>query len=396
MFDGILLAAAVVACLLGLWPFGPYQLSLIVARRLHRFPPTPDITSPAPVDETFAICLCAYNEAAVIIDKVTDLLRLRQAAGGQLEILIYVDGASDSTAALLEPYADRIRLAVGRERRGKTHGMNALVAQTQASILMFTDANVRIDSDAIAVLRRYFGDPTIGCVCSHLNYINASQSATALVGDAFWSFNEWSKGLETATGSVIGADGSLFAIRRRLHRRVPKGLFDDLFVSLGVLLSGYRVVRAPDLRAFEMHTTLAFEEFRRKVRIACECMHVHIELWPELRHLNAWNLYKYIGHRLLRWIGGYFLLAGVLLFYASAALAFGPLAAVLGVGVLLALFAAGLWARIRVARTLLNVLLAFVGNAVGAWRALRGKRAIIWDPLSSTREALPDVRTASR
>jgi hypothetical protein len=177
---------------------------------------------------------------------------------------------------------------------------------------------------------------------------------------------------------------------------VPKGLFDDLFVSLGVLLSGYRVVRAPDLRAFEMHTTLAFEEFRRKVRIACECMHVHIELWPELRHLNAWNLYKYIGHRLLRWIGGYFLLAGVLLFYASAALAFGPLAAVLGVGVLLALFAAGLWARIRVARTLLNVLLAFVGNAVGAWRALRGKRAIIWDPLSSTREALPDVRTASR
>jgi hypothetical protein len=32
---------------------------------------------------------------------------------------------------------------------------------------------------------------------------------------------------------------------------VPNGLIDDIFVSLGILLAGYRVVRAPELRAFE-------------------------------------------------------------------------------------------------------------------------------------------------
>ena len=192
--------------------------------------------------------MCAYNEAPIIADKVEDLLSLREAAGGDLDILIYVDGATDDTASILEPYRDRIRLVIESDRRGKTHGMNLLVAQTHASIVMFTDANVRIDPSAVSVLRRYFADPTIGCVCSNLTYVNASQSATAFVGSAFWSFNEWSKGLETATGSVIGADGSLFAIRRRLHRPVPKGLFDDIFVSLGILLAGYRVVRAPELR----------------------------------------------------------------------------------------------------------------------------------------------------
>ena len=67
------------------------------------------------------------------------------------------------------------------------------------------------------------------------------------------------------------------------------------------------MVRAPELKAFETHTTKAEDEFRRKVRIACECMHVHFTLWPELRRLDAWNVYKYIGHRLLRWIGGYLL-----------------------------------------------------------------------------------------
>src|SRR6516165_11818802 len=140
-----------------LWPFGPYQLSLVVARRLHRFAPAPDPAQTVATrgDDTFAICMCAYNEAAVIADKVEDLLRLREAAGGDLDILIYVDGASDETASILEPYRDRIQLVIANDRRGKTYGMNLLVGRTRASIVMFTDANVRIDPSAVAVLRHY-------------------------------------------------------------------------------------------------------------------------------------------------------------------------------------------------------------------------------------------------
>src|ERR1700731_1404818 len=257
MLAAVLFTIGAVSILIALWPFGPYQITLLAARRLYRFPLTPDPSRVVPrtSDDSFAICVCAYNEAPIIADKVEDLLSLREASGADLDILIYIDGATDDTASILEPYRGRVRLVIESDRHGKTHGMNLLVAQTHASIVMFTDANVRIDPSAVPVLRRYFADPTIGCVCSHLTYVNASQSATAFVGSAFWSFNEWSKGLETATGSVIGADGSLFAIRRRLHRPVPKGLFDDIFVSLGILLAGYRVVRAPELRAYETHTT---------------------------------------------------------------------------------------------------------------------------------------------
>src|SRR5262249_39837120 len=156
--------------------------------RLCRFPPTPDPAQivPGQSDESFALCMCAYNEAPIIADKVHDLLILREAAEGRLDILIYVDGATDDTASILEPYRDRVRLRIESDRRGKTHGMNLLVAQTHASIVMFTDANVRIDPSAVSVLRRYFADPTIGCVCSNLTYVNASESATAFVGSAFW------------------------------------------------------------------------------------------------------------------------------------------------------------------------------------------------------------------
>ncbi len=382
-----LAVAAVLALLVAFWPFGPYQLSLLLARRLHAFPPFP-VARGAATTETMAICLCVYNEKAVIREKVEDLLRLR-ASANELEILIYVDCADDGTTEILDAYRDRIEVVVSPERHGKTYGMNLLVSRTMASIVAFTDANVLITPDAVAVLRRYFADPSIGCVCSDLTYLNPQDSATANVGAGYWRMNEWSKSLESATGSVIGADGSLFAIRRSLHRLVPKGLFDDIYVSLGVLLQGFRVVRAPELKAFETHTTEAQDEFRRKVRIACECMHVHFTLWPELRRLDAWNLYKYVGHRLLRWIGGYVILLGCLLALAAVWVAAGPAWAV---GLPLAgsaVFWLAVTARFGLALKCWNVLLAFAGNGVGVWRALQGRRSVTWNaPESARRVAL--------
>jgi glycosyltransferase involved in cell wall biosynthesis len=380
-------------CLLvGLYPFGPYQLSLLVARRLRPAPPVPQ-PHPAAAPETFAICLCAYNEERTIEAKIEDLLQLRKAAG-QLEILVYVDAAADRTAALLEPYRDRITLVVSPERRGKTHGMNLLVGMTRASVLMFTDANVRIEPDAVAVLRRYFADPSVGCVCSHLTYVNDDAGATATVGSAYWRLNEWTRGLETDTGSAIGGDGSLFAMRRALHVPVPLGLFDDLFLPLTVLSKGHRVVRAPELRAFEWHTTSPADEFKRKIRIACECMAVHAVLWPRLRTLDWWHLYKYVMYRLLRWIGGWFLATACVLLTIAA----GLLVGVLPTLALLLLAGGGLWLglrwRIGPVEQLWNMLLAFAGNAIGAWRALRGERAVTWNVAASARPESAAARTA--
>jgi glycosyltransferase involved in cell wall biosynthesis len=127
-------------------------------------------------------------------------MRLRETAG-ELEILVYIDAASDRTAEMLESWRDRIMLVVSPERRGKTHGMNLLVGMAEASVVMFTDANVEIAPDAVAVLCRWFADPGIGCVCSHLTYVNHDAGATAAVGSAYWRLNEWTRGLETETGA---------------------------------------------------------------------------------------------------------------------------------------------------------------------------------------------------
>lgn len=383
----LLFGIAFLCLFIAVFPFGPYQATLLLAKRLGMVRPI-GRQGAAAEELRFAICLCAYNEEAVIRQKIENMLALRKASG-ELDILIYVDAASDRTAEIVASFEPEVTLVASKERHGKPWGMNRLVSLTDADIVLFTDANVMVDETAIANLRRYFADPEVGCVTSHLSYTNPDDTATSEVGSFYWRLDEWTKGLETETGSAMGADGSLFAIRRELHRPTPDHLIDDLFVSMSILCKGYRLIRGADVNAYESHTTIAHDEFKRKVRIACQCMGVHQALWPELRSLTAWNLYKYVGHRLIRWIGGYFLLASAVFFALALWVGFGVWVMLGFVAIFAVVMLLGSLAKIRLIEQINNVVLAFAGNTLGVWRAYWGEPVVTWDLAGSARNDMP-------
>jgi cellulose synthase/poly-beta-1,6-N-acetylglucosamine synthase-like glycosyltransferase len=378
-------AAALLCLLLALHPFVFYPLSL---RRLSRRQSPPHGVAqarPHTAGPSVAICVCAYNEESCIERKMANLLELR-AQFGALDILVYVDGSSDRTAELLAPFADSATLIVSSGRHGKTHGMNLLVAQSTADIVVFTDANVDVDPRAIEALVRAFDDPEVGCVCGHLVYTNGQETATAEIGSLYWRLEEQVKRSESALGAVMGADGSLFAIRRRLHEPVPETLIDDMFVSLSILCAGYRVVRAPDALAYEASVTAPAEEFRRKIRIACQACNVHRVLWPRLRRLPALIVYMYLSHKLLRWLSGFNLLLSAALGAAALALLGVPAAALLAATAAgCVLLAASVRYQLRPWVAIAEILIALLGAAAGVLQSVRGQTFQIWTPAASIR-----------
>jgi cellulose synthase/poly-beta-1,6-N-acetylglucosamine synthase-like glycosyltransferase len=370
--------------LLAMHPFVLYPLSLrIAAARRQRRPRCillGEVERPR-----VAICVCAYNEEACIERKMANLLELRRHAG-QLDILIYVDGPGDRTAELLAPFADSAEIIVSPRRRGKTYGMNLLVGRADADIVVFTDANVHVDPPAIDAIIRAFDNPDVGCVCGHLVYTNGKESDTAQVGSLYWRLEELIKRYESKLGAVMGADGSLFAIRRCLHEPVPETLIDDMYVSLSILCTGYRVVRAPDALAYEASVTVPAEEFRRKIRIACQAFNVHRVLWPRLRRLPALVVYMYLSHKLLRWLAAFNLLLSM--GFAAAALAalgvpMAALAAVAAAGV--AALALSVRYRVRPLSAIAEILIALIGAAAGVLQSVRGRTFQIWTPAASIR-----------
>lgn len=381
-----LFSAAFVLFLLAAHPFVTYPLSLRWMRRspqAQRGKQAPAAGSAPPID--FTICMCAYNEAAIIRKKAENLLQLKAREPG-LQILVYVDGASDETAQLLQSYAPAIECHVATERRGKTHGMNFLVARATGSVLVFTDANVMLDADCLEHLRQDFAAPDVGCVCGNLNYINPGESITAATGSLYWRLEEGIKSLEQQTGSVMGADGSLFAIRRSLHRPPPDHIIDDMYVSFMVLIEGRRIVQSQRARAYELSATSASDEFGRKARIACQAFNVHRLLWPKLRQLDAITRYQYVSHKLLRWLAIYFLGAAALTFLAALCAAGLPqLAFALLLGVGLAAVCGNLYG-IKPVLQIQDVLTALLGAGVGVWHSLTGRRYQTWTPAASIRQ----------
>ena len=379
----LFLTIGIVSLVLAMHPFVTYPLSLLVLKLIRRRRPAP----PPPEGQlTFAVCMCAYNEEAVIEEKVLNLLSLRDREPG-LQIYIYVDAATDATAEILRRYESDLNLHISPERHGKTYGMNLLSLQATVDILVFTDANVMLDRYCLRDLKRHFADPQVGCVCGNLTYTNGEASVTASTGSLYWRLEESIKLLEAETGSSMGADGSIFAVRRSLRRAPPDHIIDDMYVSLMVIVEGHRMIQARDVRGYEESVTKSGEEFNRKVRIACQAFNVHRLIWPRLRQLDLLTRYKYVSHKLLRWVCIYFLAVAAVAFLAAMLSAgYAAIAgALLGLSVFLALL--GYRWSIKPFAQVVDLLTALAGTGLGVWRSLRGERFQTWTPANSIRGA---------
>ena len=386
---GWLSLAAALLFALALHPFVSYPLTLrLLARARPARAGMPPSAQPPAAGPRFAILMCAYNEEAVLDAKLRNLRALQQSQPeGAVEILVYIDAASDRSADIARRYEPHIRLHVATERHGKTHGMNLLVARSRAPLLLFTDATVMLDPQALNTLAPHFADPAVGCVSANLVYTNPADSVTAASGSLYWRIEQRIKRLEQASGSTMGAHGALFAIRRELHEPPPDHIIDDMYVSLAILCQGKRLIQAEDVLAWEASVSASREEFRRKVRIACQAFNVHRLLWPRLKRLPPLELYKYLSHKLLRWFTIYLLAGGALcLALGLVAAGHAAVALALAVGV-----PVGLWLGhrhgLKPVAQIADALLALAGVGLGVWRSLRGERFQTWTPAASIRKA---------
>ena len=311
------LVIALVFTFLFIHPYITYPLSL----RLLPAKPI-DFRGPS-LEPSATLVFCAYNEAESLPDKLRNLRELAAVAPA-LKFACYLDFSSDTSRELLDQSGDLVSVTHATERTGKALGMRHLVANCDTDIVIFTDANVTLEPKSLKGLFRYFQDPGVGVVCGTLHYTNGEESETAAVNSAYWRLEETIKRLESRSGSLVGADGSIFAMRRSLYTKVPAHLLDDFISSMSVLISGYRVVSAPDVRAFEKTATASSDEFRRKRRIACRAYSSHRYLLPQLGQLDLLHRYKYVSHRVVRWYGALAGAGASLAYLVVSLLAFGP------------------------------------------------------------------------
>lgn len=330
--------------------------------------------------------ISAYNEERNMRRKLDNTLAIDYPRD-KLEILVASDASTDRTDEIVSGYrAAGIELIQLSERSGKVAGQNAAIARARGEVLCFSDTRIMVTPDSIRAMMENLADPTVGCVSSQDRIVDESGEPDPKAGEGLYVRYEMAlRRAEANLGSLVGASGSFYAVRKNLAEVWEPGLERDFLTPLKVAAAGFRTVHEP--RAIGAYRALEEPqaEFRRKVRTVLRGMTVlfHMRgLLNPVRHPRvAWQLWS---HKILRWTVPFLL---VILLASSAVLAGqGPFYAVaFGAQMLLYALALAAYLNRRLeTRLIFRVPLFFTNvnlSILVAWiRYLSGSRQVTWEP----------------
>lgn len=249
---------------------------------------------------TISMLVPAYNEAAEIEQKIRNFHQLDYPPD-RLELLIADDCSTDPTAALVQKHvSDRVRLLESHRRNGKAANLQRLVQAARCDALLITDANVMLAPSALKRLVAALSDDSVGAVTGEVKLVGSARDFE--YGESFYYWLERRiQQAESSWDSVMGVDGGMYLIHKRLFPTLPSDtILDDMFVSLHVMQQGKRVCYEARAKAIESGTPAIRDEFGRRARIAAGAVQLlRRGQLPPLARPILWL--QFLSHKLIRW-----------------------------------------------------------------------------------------------
>jgi biofilm PGA synthesis N-glycosyltransferase PgaC len=310
-----------------------YLAWLWARARLHPWP-----ARRGACETSVSVVMVVRNEQLVLENKLRNLLELDYPCE-QWQVVVVSDGSTDGTEKILREYANhpRVRLVMNQLSSGKACGLNDAMTWAEGEIVVFTDARQLIEAGAIRQLVENFADQDVGSVSGELMLGDFDSGETVQGMGLYWKIEKTIRELEAASGSVVGATGALYAVRRKLLVPLPpRTILDDVYLPMHVVRQGSRVIFDTRARAWDVVNLGANREFRRKVRTLSGNYQL-LQLAPWILSRSNPILFEFVSHKLMRLLV--------------------PFA-------LLAVFVSSLWLTYPLYRFALGVQLAFYGLAV--------------------------------
>jgi cellulose synthase/poly-beta-1,6-N-acetylglucosamine synthase-like glycosyltransferase len=233
----------------------------------------------------------------------------------------------------------------------------------RGDIVVFSDANIHYQKDALRCLVRNFADLAVGCVTGDSRYLDAHPSASHVQENTYWGYERLIRTLESQIGSTVGGDGAIFAIRRELYTPLAPEAINDLVTPLQIVARGYRAVFV--------------NRSWRGIMSMSEILN------PGRLGLFAWQVWS---HKVLRWLVlplvvvaavGCFIASPLGMVYQLGAWAIAGSLLVASIG---ALISDRLGPLARLAHGVFYFYLVNLAALLGIVRALAGQVEVLWTP----------------
>ena len=267
-----------------------YPLLLLVWGKLR-----PRVVRRAPIHPTVSVLIPVRNGERYVRDKLASVFAMDYPRE-LLQVIVVSDGSSDGSAAIAREFADVTVIELPPS--GKCAALNAAMALATGEILFFTDVRQQLDRGCLAQLVTSFADPTIGVVSGELIIVKGDHHEHANIG-LYVRFEVWLRKQISAVGSVAGATGAVYAMRRHLAVPLPEQLLvDDTYQPISAYFQGYRVILDGAAIAYD-YPNLVADEFRRKVRTLAG-MYQIVGFFPKLFNPRYGIAFHFLSHKFAR------------------------------------------------------------------------------------------------
>jgi len=354
-----------------------YPLLLAVFRRIISHPHRREQIWP-----TVSLIVPVHRQAHLLERKIQNALDLLYPQG-KLQIIIVSDGDDEATLDYMAAHPHpRVEFLSLSEHRGKHYAQRMARDRAQGEILVFTDAAIQLDPQALERMVCNFADPEVGCVSSEDRVLSSPHAKVA--EDSYVDVEMRLRRMESEIGSLVGVSGSFFAARRELCELWHDGLSSDFFVPLHTTAAGQRSVVDPGCHGWYGLTRSDRAEFQRKVRTIVHGIDVllsHLNMLnPFVYGIFAWQLFS---HKLCRWIVPFALMALLAANIALFDIPFYRAVFFLQIGFYVAALFSMLHERLAEIKPLKLARFFLVSNAAAlvAWiRIFAGEKYITWTP----------------
>ncbi|MDJ0683105.1 MAG: glycosyltransferase family 2 protein [Alphaproteobacteria bacterium] len=312
-----------------------------------------------------SLIIPAYNEEACIAETL-------EAAKSQdypdYEILVVDDGSQDRTRDRAEAAGVRV-LSLSRNR-GKAEALNAGVAEAQGELIVTTDADTALASDALSQIVKPLADPKTGAVAGRVGLLSPKGFLHSLQD------LEYAYGQQVIKTAQAGSDcpiailpGPLLAVRRAVLEQIggfrARTLTEDFDATLEIIQAGHHVAYAPEALALTDAPGTWVDLHRQRLRWArgmLQTLMIHRGMWSSARYglFSLFWLPTYL-------IGGFFMLALDLVL----------LAVIAALGLAAGLGAVG-FAQILISILLIELLASGLMALALALAGQRSPRFLVW------------------
>lgn len=307
-----------------------------------------------------SLLIPVYNEEKIIRQKIENCLNLDYPKN-KLDIIIASE-STDKTNQIVNEYP-LARLIMYHGREGKQCTIYRAMNYCDGEIVVLTDANGMFKRDTLKKLVRNFADPKIGCVIGQLKYKGKG------IEGLYWKYENFIKRQESKLQSVLGANGSIYAFRRKLYNPLSEYRGDDFELPIRVRQQGYGVIWEPEAISEEEIYPNIIAEFKRKLVIISWHFRSALML---LKGSSPFLIFQLFSHKILRWLVGWLL---IFMFISNSFIVWeSPLYASL-FALQLLFYAIGISGTLETIRYFCMVNLA---GLIGTTRAILNRQTAIW------------------